>query len=84
MLAVVVLKERDCGRFVVAYSEYLRDGLQVPNDGLNARLLYKTDATLLWKYGEAKAQKLYASDIKDPQRPKSNSIAPDEQNVHIE
>ncbi|PHT81929.1 hypothetical protein T459_14944 [Capsicum annuum] len=34
---------------------------------------------------EAKAQKLYASDIKDPRRPKSNFVAPDEEQlVHIE
>ncbi|KAF3664274.1 hypothetical protein T459_04707 [Capsicum annuum] len=46
--------------------EYLSDGLQVPNDGLDARLLRKRYAALLWKYGEAKAQKLYTSDIKDP------------------
>ncbi|PHT37745.1 hypothetical protein CQW23_21318 [Capsicum baccatum] len=29
----------DCGSFVAAYAEYLRDGLQVPNDGLDARLM---------------------------------------------
>ncbi|PHT37930.1 hypothetical protein CQW23_21503 [Capsicum baccatum] len=26
----------DCGPFVVAYAEYLSDGLQVPNDGIDA------------------------------------------------
>ncbi|KAF3685141.1 hypothetical protein FXO37_00920 [Capsicum annuum] len=42
-------------------------------------------AALLWKYGEPKAQKPYASDIKDPRRPKTNSIALDEEQlVHIE
>ncbi|PHT83504.1 hypothetical protein T459_11947 [Capsicum annuum] len=45
----------DCGPFVAAYAEYLSDGLQVPNDGLDARLLHKRYAALLWKYGEAKA-----------------------------
>ncbi|PHU05118.1 hypothetical protein BC332_25940 [Capsicum chinense] len=76
---------RDCGLFVAVYAEYLSDGLQVPNDGLDARLLRKIYVALLWKYGEAKAQKLYASDIKDPRRPKPNSAAPNkEQLVHIE
>ncbi|PHT61466.1 hypothetical protein T459_34680 [Capsicum annuum] len=56
----------DCGSFVAAYVEYLSDGLQVPNDGLDAELLLKRYAALLWKYGEAKAQMLYATDVKDP------------------
>ncbi|PHT44948.1 hypothetical protein CQW23_14106 [Capsicum baccatum] len=56
----------DCSLFVVAYAEYLSDGLEVPNDGLDAGLLRKRHAALLWKYGEAKAHKLYTSDIKDP------------------
>ncbi|PHT92220.1 hypothetical protein T459_00102 [Capsicum annuum] len=37
----------DCGPFVAAYSEYLSDGLQVPNDGLDAGLLHKIYASLL-------------------------------------
>ncbi|PHT94504.1 hypothetical protein T459_02386 [Capsicum annuum] len=69
----------DCGLFVAAYTEYFSDGLQVPNDELDAELLHKKYATLLWKYREAKAHKPYASDIKDPRRSKSNSIAPDEE-----
>ncbi|KAM3356477.1 hypothetical protein P3S68_023191 [Capsicum galapagoense] len=56
----------DYGLFIVAYAEYLSDGLQVPNNGLGAGLLHKRYAALLWKYGDAKAQKSYASDIKDP------------------
>ncbi|PHT49977.1 hypothetical protein CQW23_09724 [Capsicum baccatum] len=71
----------DYGLFVAAYTEYLSDGLQVPNDGLDAELLHKIYVTLLWKYGVAKSQKLYASDIKDPQRPKPNFIAPNEEQV---
>ncbi|PHU03262.1 hypothetical protein BC332_28513 [Capsicum chinense] len=75
----------DCGLFVVTYAEYLTDGLQIPNDGLNAELLCKRYYTLLWKYREVKAQKPYASNIKDPRRPNPNSIAPDEEQlVHIE
>ncbi|PHT30054.1 hypothetical protein CQW23_30359 [Capsicum baccatum] len=56
----------DCVPFVAAYAEYLSDGLQVPNDGLDAGLLRKRYAALLWKYGEAKAQKSYATNLKDP------------------
>ncbi|KAF3657862.1 putative protein EIN4-like [Capsicum annuum] len=75
----------DCGPFVAAYAEYLSNGLQVINDGLDARLLRKRYAALLWKYGEVKAQKSYATDVKDPQRPKPNSIALDEEQlVHID
>ncbi|PHT60355.1 hypothetical protein CQW23_02718 [Capsicum baccatum] len=57
---------RDCGLFVAVYAEYLSDGLQVPNSGLDVGLLLKRHATLLRKYLEAKSQKPYASDIKDP------------------
>ncbi|PHT55228.1 hypothetical protein CQW23_03714 [Capsicum baccatum] len=56
----------DCGLFVAAYAEYFSDGLQVPNDGLDAGLLHKRYAALLWKYGEAKTHKSYATDVKDP------------------
>ncbi|PHT30670.1 hypothetical protein CQW23_29748 [Capsicum baccatum] len=77
--------KRDCGPFVAAYAKYLSDGLQVPNEGLDARLLHKIYAALLWKYGEVKSQKLYVTDVKDPQQPKPNSIALDkEQLVHID
>ncbi|PHU05194.1 hypothetical protein BC332_26016 [Capsicum chinense] len=75
----------DCGPFVAAYAEYLSDGLQVPNDGLDAGLLRKRYVALLWKYGETKTQKPYATDVKDPRRPKPNSIALDEEQlVHID
>ncbi|PHT56228.1 hypothetical protein CQW23_04714 [Capsicum baccatum] len=77
--------DRDCGPFVAAYAEYLSDGLQVPNDELEVRLLRKRYAALLWKYGEAKAQKPYAIDIKYPRRPKMNSVAPNEEQLdHID
>ncbi|KAF3653755.1 putative protein EIN4-like [Capsicum annuum] len=65
-IAQQIIGSLDCGPFVAAYTEYLSDGLQVPNDGLDARLLHKRYAALLWKYGEAKAQKPYAIDVKDP------------------
>ncbi|PHU18245.1 hypothetical protein BC332_13940 [Capsicum chinense] len=75
----------DYGPFVAVYAEYLSDGLQVPNDGLDAGLLRKRYAALLWKYGEAKSQKPYVTDVKDPGRSKPNSVAPDEEQiVHID
>ncbi|PHU07547.1 hypothetical protein BC332_24036 [Capsicum chinense] len=55
----------DCGSFVAAHAEYLSDGLQVPNDGIDAGLLRKRYAALLWKYGKMKDQKPYATNIKD-------------------
>ncbi|PHT43726.1 hypothetical protein CQW23_17751 [Capsicum baccatum] len=57
---------RDYSPFVAAYAEYLSDELQVQNDGLDSELLRKRYAALLWKYGEAKAQKSYATGVKDP------------------
>ncbi|PHT51886.1 hypothetical protein CQW23_06348 [Capsicum baccatum] len=39
--------KRDCGSFVAACAEYLSDGLQVPNDELDAGLLRKIYAALL-------------------------------------
>ncbi|PHU30111.1 hypothetical protein BC332_02204 [Capsicum chinense] len=76
---------RDCGPFVAAYAGYLSNGLQVLNDGLDVGLLHKRYATLLWKYGEAKAQNSYTTDVKDPRRIKPNSVALDEEQlVHID
>ncbi|PHT62655.1 hypothetical protein T459_33493 [Capsicum annuum] len=84
-IAQQTIRSLDCGPFVAAYAEYLSDGLQVPNDGLDARLLRKIYAALLWKYGEVKAQKPYATDVKDPRRSKLNSIALDEEQLfHID
>ncbi|PHU04210.1 hypothetical protein BC332_25032 [Capsicum chinense] len=75
----------DCYPFVAAYAKYLSDGLQIPNGGLDVGSLHKRYTALLWKYGEAKPQKPYATDVKDPQRPKPNSVAPDEEQiVHID
>ncbi|PHT31526.1 hypothetical protein CQW23_27863 [Capsicum baccatum] len=39
----------DCSPFVAAYAEYLSNELQLPNDGLDARLLHKRYAAPLWK-----------------------------------
>ncbi|PHU18341.1 hypothetical protein BC332_14036 [Capsicum chinense] len=54
----------DCDPFIAVYAEYLSDGLQVPNYRLDAGLLHKRYAALLWKYGEAKAQKPYPTTLK--------------------
>ncbi|PHT59682.1 hypothetical protein CQW23_02045 [Capsicum baccatum] len=42
-----IIGSMDCGPFVAAYAEYLSDGLQVPNNGLDAGLLRKIYAALL-------------------------------------
>ncbi|PHT66276.1 hypothetical protein T459_30701 [Capsicum annuum] len=75
----------DCAPFVAFYAKYLSYVLQVPNDGLDAGLLRKIYVALLWKYEEAKTQKPYATEVKDPRRSKSNFVAPDEEQlVHID
>ncbi|PHT33560.1 hypothetical protein CQW23_25360 [Capsicum baccatum] len=84
-IAQQTIDSLDCGPFVAAYAEYLSNGLQVPNDGLDTRLLRKRYAALLWKYREAKDQKPYATKVKDPRQSKPNSIALDEEQlVHID
>ncbi|PHT93124.1 hypothetical protein T459_01006 [Capsicum annuum] len=60
------IRSLDCGSFVAANTEYLSNGLQVPNVGLDVVLLCKRYTALLWKYREAKAQKPYTNDVKDP------------------
>ncbi|PHT70856.1 hypothetical protein T459_25960 [Capsicum annuum] len=46
-IAQQIIGSLDCGPFVAAYAEYVSDGLQVPNDGLNAGLLRKIYVALL-------------------------------------
>ncbi|KAF3629560.1 putative protein EIN4-like [Capsicum annuum] len=46
-IAQQTLGSLDCGPFVIAYTEYLSDVLQVPNNGLNAGLLHKRYVALL-------------------------------------
>ncbi|KAF3636460.1 putative protein EIN4-like [Capsicum annuum] len=64
--ALQTIGSLNCGLFVASYFEYLSDGLQVPNNELDVGLLRKRYVALLWKYREVKAQKPYASDIKNP------------------
>ncbi|PHT76321.1 hypothetical protein T459_19843 [Capsicum annuum] len=42
-----IIGSLECDPFAAAYAEYLSDGLQVPNDGLDAGLLHKRYAALL-------------------------------------
>ncbi|KAM3303557.1 hypothetical protein P3S67_014587 [Capsicum chacoense] len=73
------------GSFVSIYTEYLSDGLQVSKDGIDVELFRKINTALLWKYKETKAQNPYTTNIKDPGRPNSNSVAPDEEQfVHTD
>ncbi|PHT68609.1 hypothetical protein T459_28096 [Capsicum annuum] len=84
-IAQQTIDSLDFGSFVSIYTEYLSDGLQVSKDGLDVELFCKRNTTLLWKYKEAKAQKPYTTDIKDPGRPNPNSVAPDEEQfVHTD
>ena len=59
---------KDCGLFVVAYAEFLNDGLEVPSCGISADTLRLRYDSLLWNYGILKARNGYVSDSEDPQR----------------
>ncbi|PHT75955.1 hypothetical protein T459_19477 [Capsicum annuum] len=83
-IAQQTIASLDYNLFVATYAEYLSNELQVLNNELDAGLLLKRYVSILWKYGEAKSHKPYASDIKYPRQPKPNSVAPDEELVHIE
>ena len=58
---------RDCEIFIVAYAEYLSDGLQVPSCGISVDTVRLRYASLLWNYGIVKAQNGYVSNNKDPE-----------------
>ncbi|PHT89940.1 hypothetical protein T459_05053 [Capsicum annuum] len=75
----------DCGVFVVAYSEYLSEGLGIPSSGIDAQYHHMRYATLLCKYDSVKAEKIYFSENNDPPRPRS-SFTPKEKvcALHIE
>ncbi|KAG5598882.1 hypothetical protein H5410_030252 [Solanum commersonii] len=49
----------DCGLFVVAYTEFLSNGLQVPSYGIISQTLRMRYASLLWNYGILKARSGY-------------------------
>ncbi|KAF3668905.1 hypothetical protein T459_19507 [Capsicum annuum] len=54
---------------------------RIAQQTIGSLLLRKRYAALLWKYGEAKAQKPYATNVKDTRQPKSISIALDEEKL---
>ncbi|PHU00405.1 Beta-hexosaminidase 3 [Capsicum chinense] len=56
VIAQQTIGSLNCGPFVAAYVEYLSNGLQVPNDGLNAGLLRKRYT--IFFYGNTEKQKL--------------------------
>ncbi|KAK4731286.1 hypothetical protein R3W88_024274 [Solanum pinnatisectum] len=71
----------NCGLFVVAYAEFLSDGLQVPPSGIIFQPLRMRYVSLLWNYVTLKAHSGYFSINEDPHRPrleKPKFISPDE------
>ncbi|KAK4737120.1 hypothetical protein R3W88_000817 [Solanum pinnatisectum] len=55
----------NCGLFVVAYAEFLRDVLQVPSYGIIFETLHMRYASLLWNYEILKARSGYVSNNED-------------------
>ena len=72
------IPSRYCGLFVVAYTEFLSDGLEVPSCGLSAETLRMRYASLLWNYEILKARNDYVSNNEDPQRPRPKKAKIDE------
>ncbi|KAH0705530.1 hypothetical protein KY290_010218 [Solanum tuberosum] len=68
----------NCGHFVVAYTEFLSDGLQVPSYGISSETLRMRYASLLWNCGILKARSGYVSNNEDPQRPRPKKVKLDE------
>ncbi|PHT32050.1 hypothetical protein CQW23_28387 [Capsicum baccatum] len=64
----------DCGLFVCAYAEILSEGLQVHSCGFDATSQRARYASLLWHYGQEKANEGYTSDNGDPPGPKKSVI----------
>ncbi|KAF3639638.1 hypothetical protein FXO38_12918 [Capsicum annuum] len=54
----------DYGVLVATYAEYLSDGLQVPNDRVDAELLRERYDTLLWNCESVNDQKGYVATVK--------------------
>ncbi|KAH0755029.1 hypothetical protein KY290_025299 [Solanum tuberosum] len=68
----------DCGMYVVAFTEFLSDEINIPSISFQSDYLRNRYATLLWKYGMDKAKAGYVSDNDDPTRPKSDYTSPAE------
>ncbi|TMW82713.1 hypothetical protein EJD97_005201, partial [Solanum chilense] len=60
----------DCGLFVAAYAEYLRDEIKISSVGLQSDYLCNRYETLFWKYGMDKFKAGCVSHSDDPTRPK--------------
>ncbi|KAG5621031.1 hypothetical protein H5410_006249 [Solanum commersonii] len=76
-------KQYDCGVFVVAYAEFLSDGLQIPSNGIISQSLRLRYASLLWNYGILKAPSGYVSNNEGPQRPRPKKPKFIDENVVI-
>ena len=61
---------KDCGIFVVAYTGFLSDGLEVPSCGISAGTLHLRYVSLLWNYGISKARNGYISNNEKPKIPR--------------
>ncbi|PHT52019.1 hypothetical protein CQW23_06481 [Capsicum baccatum] len=83
ILAVIVLKKRDCGVFVCAYAEILSEGLQVHSCGFDDACQRARNASLLWHYGVEKANEGYTSNNGDPPRPRKSVIEEIEANAIV-
>ncbi|KAF3624198.1 hypothetical protein FXO37_31479 [Capsicum annuum] len=76
-------RDKMANPFDVQYVNGIAQQTIVPNNEIDAELLRKRYAALLWKYGEAKAQKSYATDVKDPRQPKPNFVDRMKNNLSI-
>ena len=61
---------RDCGLFVVAYTQFFSDELEVPSCGLSSETIRMRYASLLWNYEILNAWNNYVSNNKDPHSPR--------------
>ncbi|KAM3220007.1 hypothetical protein P3L10_024538 [Capsicum annuum] len=73
----------DCGVFVCAYAEILREGLQVHSCGFDSACQCARYASLLWYNGVKKANEEYTSDNGDPPRPRKSVIEKIEANAIV-
>uniref|UniRef100_M1DHU5 Ulp1 protease family, C-terminal catalytic domain containing protein n=1 Tax=Solanum tuberosum TaxID=4113 RepID=M1DHU5_SOLTU len=81
VLAVVELKNRDCGLYVATFAEYLNDQFEIPLDGFLPEYLRNRYGALLWTYGSKKAKGGYVSENNDPPKPKGLVTPPPEENL---
>ncbi|PHU00316.1 hypothetical protein BC332_30103 [Capsicum chinense] len=77
-------KKRDCGVFIVVYTDYLSEGLGISYSSIGASYHHLRYATLLCKYKSEKEENGYFSENDDLPRPRSK-FAPKEidRGLHI-